>query len=346
MAIKKYGYYLKGNKFAIVQEGSGSHCSLSGYNNKSECEDAGGTWYGSSSFGSSDDYGHKSPFQSVTDGLEIEYTYSPIYNMQSTSTEGTDLHRFIGWGSDGTNLLLFTYGAAAQTDLSSLFAANDYIVISGSARWSGLHQVKSTGAATGILTLKTLCNISPATIASQAGSFSALNETYAGSGADHNMNLETFKDLQAKYDIPHVFITAAADVANNGFFSLSSDSTSGQISFANKFTIDADGDHTTATAVINVEDPDTIHIFNAFYDPMVIHEGVEVMQDESFDIDLTSYQSKAVVYYLKAKMFEDAGDFDKREYFMRLFKKHVEKERSGRKRGPYVAMGDSNMRIR
>ena len=79
---------------------------------------------------------------------------------------------------------------------------------------------------------------------------------------------------------------------------------------------------------------------------MVIHEGVEVMQDESFDIDLTSYQSKAVVYYLKAKMFEDAGDFDKREYFMRLFKKHVEKERSGRKRGPYVAMGDSNMRIR
>ena len=59
---------------------------------------------------------------------------------------------------------------------------------------------------------------------------------------------------------------------------------------------------------------------------------------------LTPYQTKAVVYYMKAKMSEDAGQFEQREYFMRLFKKQVEKERSGRKRGPYIAMGNANMR--
>ena len=47
--------------------------------------------------------------------------------------------------------------------------------------------------------------------------------------------------------------------------------------------------------------------------------------DETFEIDLNRYQSNAVVYYLKAKNAEDMGDMEKREYFMRLFKKQVEK---------------------
>jgi len=70
------------------------------------------------------------------------------------------------------------------------------------------------------------------------------------------------------------------------------------------------------------------------------------IQDESDVIDVTPYQAKAIVYYLKAKTAEDTGNMEMREYFMRLFKKQLEKERSGRKRGPYIAMGDSNMRTR
>ena len=42
---RKYAYYIKGNKIAIIEEGLGSGlCSLSGYNTQSACEDAGGTW--------------------------------------------------------------------------------------------------------------------------------------------------------------------------------------------------------------------------------------------------------------------------------------------------------------
>ena len=32
------------------------------------------------------------------------------------------------------------------------------------------------------------------------------------------------------------------------------------------------------------------------------------------------------------------------QYFLREFKRHLEKERSARKRGPYIAMGTANMR--
>lgn len=75
-----------------------AHCTISGNNNKADCEAAGGQWIPGSS-GNLDSYGeYTSPVGSVSNGLEIEYSYIPIYNNQSTGTEGTDFHRFIGWG--------------------------------------------------------------------------------------------------------------------------------------------------------------------------------------------------------------------------------------------------------
>ena len=58
MASKKYAYYIKGNKIALVEKNtSEAHCSLSGYSNKTECEAAGGTWHaGGSSAGDSCSY--------------------------------------------------------------------------------------------------------------------------------------------------------------------------------------------------------------------------------------------------------------------------------------------------
>ena len=50
------------------------------------------------------------------------------------------------------------------------------------------------------------------------------------------------------------------------------------------------------------------------------------------------------MYYLKAKIAEDGRDLQTREFYMREFKRHLEKERSARKRGPYIAMGNANMR--
>ena len=97
MATKrKYGYYLKGNKIAIIEEGLGSGlCSLSGYNTQSACEDAGGTW--TSNGVSVDDGDYRSPIESIADGLEIQYAYSPSYRVYSNAA--VDINKFYvnGW---------------------------------------------------------------------------------------------------------------------------------------------------------------------------------------------------------------------------------------------------------
>ena len=57
MAFKKYSYYNKGNKIAVVESETGSsggnlavaHCTLGGYTTKDTCEAAGGQWIPSSS---------------------------------------------------------------------------------------------------------------------------------------------------------------------------------------------------------------------------------------------------------------------------------------------------------
>jgi len=360
MAFKKYGYYLKGNKIAVIEQSDATssgnlavaHCTVDPTNNttKDTCEAAGGQWIPSSSGSLSSYSEYMSPTESVADGLEIQYAYSPTFNLQSTGTEGTDFHRFIGWGSDGTNLLLFTYAAAAVTDLSGLFAVDNWIYISGSGRWSGLHQVKSTGGATGILTLKTKCNLKPSTI-SVTGSFANIGGTFNGDGTAADLDIEAFKDLISTYDgreTPYIFVDGAADVENNGIFSVTYDSTSGQITFGNKITIDADGDYTSTAEDIQDEDGDTgVIIYNMFYEQISVYEGVEVLSGESaetFELDISRYQSNAVVYYLKAKLAEDAGDMEMREFFMREFKRQLEKGVSALKRGPYMVQGFKEMR--
>ena len=54
------------------------------------------------------------------------------------------------------------------------------------------------------------------------------------------------------------------------------------------------------------------------------------LQDESADIDLPSYLQKALVYYIKAKLAEDAANIEAKEYLMREFKKMIEKYENSR----------------
>ena len=318
---KYYAYYIRGRQVAIVQHdytlGSGQTLSQPGLN----------------AVGARGDVLWKSPTEAISKGLEIEYAYSPRYTLEGTGTEGTDFHKFLGWGSDGTNLLLFTYGASAVVDLSSLFAADDYIVIAGSGRWSGLHQVKSTGGATGVLTLKTKCNLKPSKI-SVTGSFANIGGTFNGDGTAADLDIEAFKDLISTYDgreTPYIFVDGAADVENNGIFSVTYDTTSGQITFGNKITIDADGDYTSTAEDIQDEDGDTgVIIYNMFYEQISVFEGVNVLQDESDTIDLPEYLAKALVYYVKAKIAEDRGELEQKEYNMREFKRLLERNESSK----------------
>ena len=361
MATKrKYAYYIKGNKIAIIEEGQGSGvCSLSGYNTQTTCEDAGGTWTENASGVNDGEY--RSPIQTIEDGLEIQYAYSPTFNLQSTGTEGTDFHKFIGWGSDGTNLLLFTYGVDDFKDLSSLFATDDWIYISGSGRWSGLHQVKSTGGTTGILTLKTKCNLRPSKISITSDISSS--ETLDGTNVADDLDVEVLKDLISSYDsrtTPYIFLETYPEWEvseawesighvwessfDGGVYSVTYNSTSGQIALGNKITIDADGDYTSTAAAVGSSGGDATTIYNMFYEQISVYEGMEVLQDETFELDISRYQANAVVYYLKAKLAEDTMNMEAREFFMREFKRQLEKGVSALKRGPYMVQGFSGMR--
>ena len=235
---------------------------------------------------------------------------------------------------------MFTYGVVT-TDLSSLFAADDWIYIE-SGRWSGLHQVKSTGSATGILTLKTKCNLKPSKI-SVVGSF-ATNETFNGDNAAADKDIESFKDDQSYLDTPYVFVDQSASDANAGLFSLSKDTTVGQLSFVNKITIDADGDYESSAAAILAVAGDTVDLYNAAYEQISVYKNIEVMEDETFEIDISRTQAEAVIYYLKARLAEDMLDMKSREFFMRLFKKQVDKFQGAQKAGPYIVQSHWSMR--
>jgi len=102
MAFKKYAYYNKGNKIAIIQrESRGSagnlavaHCTIGGYDTKDTCEAAGGQWIPSSSSNFGDSYEkYVSPTSSVASGVELEYSYSPVSNLIDENSE-LDISRY------------------------------------------------------------------------------------------------------------------------------------------------------------------------------------------------------------------------------------------------------------
>ena len=120
-----------------------------------------------------------------------------------------------------------------------------------------------------------------------------------------------------------------------------------QITVNNKITISTIGAYTSSDEGIVTSTEDTITIYNVFYEQSSVYEGVEVLSGESaetFELDISSYQANAVVYYLKAKMAEDMGDIEQREFFLREFKRQLEKGTSALKRGPYIIQGLKEMR--
>ena len=78
-----------------------------------------------------------------------------------------------------------------------------------------------------------------------------------------------------------------------------------------------------------------------------VSEGLEIIfstsdasgiVDEDSTLDLPNYLQKALVYYVKAKVSEDVANIDGKEYFMREFRKMVEKHNNSRIRGPRMVI--------
>ena len=79
---------------------------------------------------------------------------------------------------------------------------------------------------------------------------------------------------------------------------------------------------------------DSSTVQQAFEKTPNLYYNVSALADESSQIDLPVYLSKALVYYIKAKVAEDAMEIEVKEYMMREFRKMVEKHESSKVAGP------------
>ena len=68
----------------------------------------------------------------------------------------------------------------------------------------------------------------------------------------------------------------------------------------------------------------------AFEEAPELYYNVSALQDESDTIDLPEYLTKALVYYVKAKIAEDRGELEQKEYNMREFKRLLERNESSK----------------
>ena len=68
------------------------------------------------------------------------------------------------------------------------------------------------------------------------------------------------------------------------------------------------------------------------------------IEDESYDFNLILplYLQKALIYYVKGKLAEDAGELKLREYAMREFKKMIEKHENSRISGLRITSSGSH----
>tara|TARA_R100000664_G_C2744443_1_gene132437 strand:+ start:689 stop:1474 length:786 start_codon:yes stop_codon:yes gene_type:complete len=249
--LKQYAYFLKGNKIALVEN------DITPENDPT-----------------SRDYGpdarvrrYKSPVETVTDGLEIEYTYSPEFYWKSylnkvISSINTDLTQTGDTGlrsnyfsnpswDPGTTAGYYLQLYWRGSDQTALFPVNTYVYITGNPYFNGMHKV---------------------IVSSNAGGHTTV----------------TFETPLKKVEHQSNNLTTANDHYQNEI---------------NQGTV---------------------------------YYGIKKMEDESFDLDLSPYLTKAIVYYLKAKMAEDKKDFKSKEYFMKEFKQLVEKKQSANIWGPRV----------
>ena len=80
--VRQYGYYIKGNKVAIVEKDTQ-------FDNDVNSKD-----YGPGS----DRAQYKSPLATVADGLEIQYVHSPDYFINETDDKNTAIDTYVSVG--------------------------------------------------------------------------------------------------------------------------------------------------------------------------------------------------------------------------------------------------------
>jgi len=70
--------------------------------------------------------------------------------------------------------------------------------------------------------------------------------------------------------------------------------------------------------------------WSAFEETVTLYYSISVLEDESGTIDLPTYLSKALVYYVKGKLAEDVIELELSELWMRKFRKMLEKHENSK----------------
>ena len=366
---REYTYQIKGNKLSLLEK---DYTTSDGLGLAGVSTD--GTQYGTSGDGITDDIPSgttvvKSPLLSVTDGIEIEYAYSPIYNLEGSNTIGVNKFFINGWtvvngyltflrqdysSGDGGAHIDFTGSPYSLSD-------GDYIVINGSDRWNGLHKVQinaaNPGTESALATYTKTSSIFPY-YENQDIDTNESEEIFDGGGgnlwlanyfsAGNYIWLSGFTNEQAcglfrigsvtKSDTP-----ASSKLTVDVKYFVQSDSQPlTNLETDDGYPIDEEIALDTAALMVANSGESDINIYGAQRDFCSLRTGINTLNDESDTIDIPSYLSKALVYYVKAKVAEDQMNIEVKEYMMREFKKMVEKHESSKVSGPRMIMSGNN----
>jgi len=359
---KEYAYYIKGNKLAVVQKdwtfSGGQTLSQPGLND----------------LGAAGALLWKSPKESITDGLELEYVYSPQYMVAPSSA--VDVNKFYvnGWTVINGYLTFLrkvameasqvnwsnapesiTGGTAGETGGDT----SDYIVVGESERWNGLHKIQTADTEGQLITYTKVPDTLPY-FEDQDIDFAADETVYDGGGSS-NIYLADHFSADDYVWISGVTTSASATQYNNGLFSVSSvtqssTDTSSSITLGTHYGIVSSSNSTTSKTGINNEysqaasltaiagGATNINIYKAHREFAYVLKDVNVLNDENDELDIPRYLANGVVYYVRAKYAEDAGNLEMKEYFMREFRRITEKHESGKKKGAYRTQGFSLLR--
>jgi len=335
---KEYGYQIKGNKFAIVEKDVTSLADGLNYTH-SEGDGLGIT---------SGDTIYKSPLSSIANGIQLEYVYSPEYYYNTDSLTGTNKWSIDGWIIVDEYLTFVQgYPNGAFNFGGGVVSADEYILVKNSSRWNGVHKVQATenGATDSSVYsgIKTYTKVSAANYKYFTGDPNVTSTTIGVNAQLFEVGDYVWQSAGVTDNIGLYRVSAITDLGGAGLM----DILTLDIRVHNKVSQKYSTEDQESAVSMTADSSGTTYVYQAFRESPTTHivTGIDVLSDESDTIDLPSYLSKALVYYVKGRLMEDQLDIKGKEYFMREFQRMVEKHESSKVTGPRQLMsGNSAIR--
>ena len=352
--VKEYAFYIEGSKLCLVERDTQ-------FDNDVNSKDYGPGVHRTQ---------WKSPKSTVADGIELQYTHTADYIIPTqtyginkvTANAWTIVDNYLcfirlgddtpdtsDWSWASVPYSIATSGTAGSTGSDT----SDYILVEGNSKWNGVHKVQSAGT-DGILKTytKVSTNLDLPNDSTGSDNWNLITATTAGTDSHIIRNAASggsmwLSDFFSAGDF--IYITNAHE-RNNGLYEVAKVANStispvlDYLYFGGRYISQDNHKENDAAFIVNkgdsldnfMDESGTTDIawYKVIYEPNTRITGyVNVLNDEADELPIPPYLSKALVYYVKAKLAEDQGEFEAKEYFMREYKKMTEKYESSLKAG-------------